>query len=162
MNYQIRLAKEADLPDVVKIYSNARAFMANRGNASQWGTHYPPVEQTEEDIAGGMLYVLSEDETIHGVFSLIRGEDPTYREIYNGAWHYDLPYAAIHRVAGDGSGGIVSAMINHVLVHHDYIRIDTHEHNLPMQRALARTGFVYCGTILTDDGTPRLAFDLKK
>jgi RimJ/RimL family protein N-acetyltransferase len=38
------------------------------------------------------------------------------------------------------------------------IRIDTHDDNLPMQRALEKNGFVPCGRIWCEDGTPRIAY----
>lgn len=38
------------------------------------------------------------------------------------------------------------------------LRADTHADNIYMQRALTATGFVRCGTIYTEDGTPRLAY----
>ena len=38
------------------------------------------------------------------------------------------------------------------------LRADTHANNIYMQRALTATGFVRCGTIYTEDGTPRLAY----
>lgn len=162
MNYQIRQAQEADLPVILQIYATARKFMADRGNATQWGTNRPSVEQTQADISSGNLYVLTDQETIHGVFAMIPGDDPTYHKVYNGTWHHNLPYAAIHRVAGDGSGGIFDAVIHYAFTHHNYLRIDTHENNIPMRRAIGRAGFLFCGIILTDNGTPRLAFDLKK
>ena len=41
-----------------------------------------------------------------------------------------------------------------------HLRIDTHEDNKVMQRAVEKQGFQRCGIILTDDGTPRIAYDL--
>lgn len=38
------------------------------------------------------------------------------------------------------------------------LRADTHADNTCMQHALTATGFVRCGTIYTEDGTPRLAY----
>lgn len=38
------------------------------------------------------------------------------------------------------------------------LRADTHTDNTYMQHALTATGFVRCGTIYTEDGTPRLAY----
>ena len=43
---------------------------------------------------------------------------------------------------------------------YQYIRIDTHEKNLPMQKALLKQGFTHRGTIYIADGTARMAFDL--
>jgi RimJ/RimL family protein N-acetyltransferase len=43
------------------------------------------------------------------------------------------------------------------------MRIDTHPDNLPMQRALSKAGFVYCGQIIlkggAEDGDLRVAFE---
>ena len=40
-----------------------------------------------------------------------------------------------------------------------YLRVDTHEKNIAMRRAILRQGFSYCGMIRAEDGTLRLAFD---
>ena len=38
------------------------------------------------------------------------------------------------------------------------IRIDTHKDNIPMQRALAKHGFIKCGIIHLANGDERIAF----
>ena len=40
-----------------------------------------------------------------------------------------------------------------------HIRIDTHEDNIVMQKAIAKNGFHKCGIIYTDDGSPRIAYE---
>ena len=40
----------------------------------------------------------------------------------------------------------------------DQLRIDTHEDNITMQRAVENCGFVRCGVIYTWDGSPRIAY----
>lgn len=161
MTYSIRLAESEDLPRIAEIYAGARAFMAANGNPGQWGTNHPSQQQLAQDICSRVLYLLEDGLGIHGVFAFLLGEDPTYRVIYNGAWHYELPYGTIHRVAGDGSGGIFSAIVAFARKRCTYLRIDTHTCNQPMRRAIQRAGFQPCGTILTEDGSPRLAFDWK-
>ena len=42
---KIRKAKAQDLQEILKLYAQARTFMQETGNGSQWGTTYPPVEQ---------------------------------------------------------------------------------------------------------------------
>lgn len=159
MDYEIRKASLRDMPNIEAIYANARAFMAERGNPSQWGASRPALARLRQDVAQGNLYVITKEETIHGVFAFILGDDPTYHVIMGGSWHSERPYGTLHRVAGDGSGGIFSAAVDYASRQIDYLRVDTHEKNRPMQNAIARAGFWYCGTILTDDGTPRMAFD---
>jgi len=159
MKYTVRPAREEDLPRIEEIYAGARAFMAARGNPTQWGTSHPPRALLERDIAQGNLYVLAEGESIHGVFAFLLGEDPTYAAIYGGAWHSEGPYGTIHRVAGDGSGGILAAAVEFAAGRSRYLRIDTHADNTVMQRAIEKQGFRLCGKILTDDGSPRIAYD---
>ena len=38
------------------------------------------------------------------------------------------------------------------------VRADTHADNVYMQRALEKSGFVRCGRIYTEDGSPRWAY----
>ncbi len=159
MEYQVRKAAGEDLPRILAIYAQAREFMASRGNPGQWGSHHPPKELLWEDIRQGNLYVLEADDGIHGVFAFLLGEAPTYRTIYDGQWHKASPYGTIHRIAGDGSGGILHGAVRYCGSIADYLRIDTHSDNDPMQRAIEREGFRKCGTIYLPDGNPRIAFD---
>lgn len=159
MEYTVRQATEQDLARIEEIYAAARAFMAANGNPNQWGTHNPPHEQLVQDIDEGKLYVITDGETIHGVFFFWIGEDPTYSEI-NGAWHSDSPYGTIHRIAGDGSGGILRTAVAYAKQHIDHLRIDTHEDNRVMQGAIQKAGFQRCGIIHIADGSPRIAYDL--
>ena len=159
MDYTVRKAKTQDLTRIEEIYAAARAFMAANGNPNQWGTHNPPHAQLVRDIDEGKLYVITDGETIHGVFFFWIGEDPTYTEI-NGAWHSDSPYGTIHRIAGDGSGGILRTAVAFAKQHIGHLRIDTHEDNRVMQGAIQKAGFQRCGIIHIADGSPRIAYDL--
>ena len=157
--YLIRRAKKEDMPAIEKIYASARVFMAENGNPNQWGKTNPPVSQLWQDIAEGILYVITEDGIIHGVFVFFVGEDLTYRELYEGSWHRDAPYGVIHRVAGDGSGGIFAACVEYCRKQCDYLRIDTHYDNRPMQHVIEKAGFRRRGIIYIADGSPRIAYD---
>ena len=159
MTYCVRKAEEGDMSRISEIYAYARSFMAANGNPTQWGTDRPPLAQLERDIAAGDLYAIADGKEIHGVFAFLLGDDPTYAVIYDGAWHFDKPYGTLHRVAGDGSGGIFVAAVAFAQQHSGYLRIDTHENNKVMQHVIEKAGFQRCGTILTDDGTPRIAYD---
>ena len=85
--------------------------------------------------------------------------DPTYEIITDGAWSSDKPYGVLHRIAGDGSGGILKAAMAFAREKSNYLRIDTHENNLVMQNALRKLGFRKCGIIFVEDGTPRIGYD---
>jgi len=159
MEYRIRKAQLADLSFILDLYAGARAFMADHGNETQWGQSYPSQELLRQDISREKLYVITDAEGIHGVFYFAIEPDPTYAVIQDGQWHSEDSYGVIHRIAGDGSGGILRTAVNFVAGQIPYIRIDTHRDNYVMQKALTKLGFSRCGTIYVEDGTPRVAFD---
>ena len=159
MTYSIRKAVAEDLPRIEKIYAFARNFMAANGNPNQWGTTNPPSAQLVEDIQKELLFVVTAQEKIHGVFYFYIGDDPTYEKIYDGAWHREEPYGTIHRIAGDGSGGVLRAAVEFCSRKIDYLRIDTHHDNHVMQHALEKLGFQSCGIIYIADGSARIAYD---
>lgn len=159
MNYEVRHAVIEDLPRIEKIYAYARNFMAANGNPNQWGTTYPLLEWLEQDIEENTLYVICDENGIHGVFYFLIGEDPTYAEIYDGEWKDHSPYGTIHRIAGDGSGGILGTAVAFCRKQIRHLRIDTHEDNKVMQNAVKKQGFERCGIIYVEDGTQRIAYE---
>ena len=160
MEYTVRKAIDADLPRIAEIYAYAREFMVQTGNPNQWGTTYPPHEWLVDDIRQGLLYVIVSAENIHGVFYFYVGEDPTYGYIEDGVWKYADPYGTIHRIASDGSGGILKTAVAFCLKMINHIRIDTHHDNIVMQRAVTKLGFERSGIIYLADGDPRIAYEL--
>lgn len=156
--YRIRKAAPDDLPRILEIYACARDFMERTGNPNQWKKTNPPRQTLEADIPAGRLYVV-EENGIHGVFAYFTEPDPTYAYIENGAWLDESPYGTLHRVAGDGNGGIFQAVLSFALNQNPHIRIDTHEDNKVMQHILQKHGFQSCGTIYLANGEPRIAFE---
>ena len=156
--YQIREAGMADLPRILEIYDYARNFMERTGNPNQWKKTNPPRETLEADIQAGNLFVL-EDQGIHGVFAYFTEPDPTYAYIEDGAWLDDSPYGTIHRIAGDGSGGVFGAALDFATKQNPHVRIDTHEDNKVMRHILQKHGFQRCGIIYLKNGEPRIAFE---
>lgn len=155
----VRKASEIDFPQILQIYAHARQFMAEHGNPTQWGTVYPDADLVREDMEAERLYVVTRRERVCGVFMFVIGPDPTYAVIEDGAWHSDALYGTIHRIAGDGTGGVFGACLNYCKEKCGYLRIDTHENNRIMQHIVTKAGFQRCGIIYTDNGTPRIAFD---
>lgn len=160
MDYSVRKAVWEDLPRIREIYAYARTFMAKNGNPDQWGNSHPPAEQLELDIENGDLYVITDANGIHGVFYFFIGEDPTYNVMDGGWWRSDTSYGTIHRIAGDGSGGILRTAVAFGRQHINHLRIDTHDDNYVMQKAVQKQGFQRQGIIYIADGSPRIAYDL--
>lgn len=159
MSYQLRNAKQEDLLRIQEIYAYARDFMKKTGNPNQWRNNHPPLETLKKDIEKRLLFVLENETGIHGVYYFYIGEDPTYHFIENGIWRSDTPYGTIHRIAGDGSGGILKAAVAYASQQIPHVRIDTHHDNIVMQNALEKLGFSKRGIIYLENGDPRIAYD---
>lgn len=159
----VRSVREEDLPRALEIYAIARVFMHENGNPTQWADWYPSEEILRNDIAHNALYCIFDAEHPHricGMFTLLDGDDPTYAELFEGAWLDDSSYGTIHRIASDGThSGIFETAVQFARTTHHHLRIDTHRDNMPMQRCIKRWGFSYCGIIYIEDGTPRVAFE---
>ena len=74
-------------------------------------------------------------------------------------WLRPGPYGTIHRLASNGrAGGVAKACFGWCWERMHNLRADTHADNAVMQRLLEGEGFVRCGIIYTDDGSPRIAY----
>lgn len=157
---EIRRAVPADLPRIMEIYDEARAYMRANGNLEQWNDAYPSEQIIREDLAADRFYAVVEGDEIFGVFCFFRGDDPTYAEI-DGAWCNDAPYGVIHRIAVGKNAhrkGVASRCFAYAFARCGNLKIDTHRDNHPMQRALEKNGFRYCGIIHLANGDPRMAY----
>ena len=162
----IRKAINEDLSRILEIYASARERMASNGNPTQWGTEYPYKHLLEEDIVLGRLYVVEQDGTPEGVFLMESGPDETYLDI-EGEWLNQEDYYVIHRIAASGKvKGVLKAAVQYALQFTNNVKIDTHKDNIPMQNALTKLGFKYCGIIYVfapwEGQSPRMAYQLKK
>lgn len=159
MSYIVRKAAMEDLPRIEEIYAYARSFMARTGNPNQWGKTTPAHDQLVLDIQDQTLHVMEDSKGIHGVFFFWIGEDPSYARIEDGSWRSAGPYGTIHRIAGDGSGGILATAVSYASSQIRHLRIDTHQDNKIMQKAIARQGFEKRGIIYIADGSSRIAYE---
>lgn len=156
---EIRKANLTDLPQVMKIYADARAYMRDHGNATQWAGGYPSEGRIREDIMAGESYLCVDSGEILGVFCFFAHNDPTYDTIYQGSWLNGEPYGVIHRIAvAEHRRGVASFCYEYALMQCPNLRIDTHRDNVPMQKSLEKNGFTRCGIIYLENGDPRVAF----
>ena len=160
----VRLANKVDLDEIWNVYLDAREFMRQTGNASQWGDFYPTIPMLEQDIERNELYVVERNEGICGVFLFAEGPDPWYAEIDDGEWKSDTPYSVIHRVAAKTTEkGIFAECLSFALSKDQHLRIDTHEDNKVMQHILQKNRFERCGIVYVHDRkSPRIAYERVK
>ncbi len=157
----IRKTEISELDAVLKIYTDARSYMRENGNAEQWSGGYPPTELIESDISMGKSYVCIDGDEIVGVFYYSYAPDPTYAVIYDGEWLNEEPYGVIHRIAvGAHRRGVASFCFAWCTEQGKNIKIDTHRDNIPMQKSLLKNGFSYCGIIHLENGDERMAYQI--
>ncbi len=159
---EVRKATKKDLDEILKIYKGARSFMKQTGNPDQWADIYPPRELVRSDIDNGALCLLTEGDTVCGVFAFLEDGDPIYDKI-DGKWLNDLPHGAIHRVASAGvAKGVLRAIVEYCLTRVNNLKIDTFQDNKIMQAALEKNGFTLCGKVNVNDTGDFYAYQLYK
>ena len=155
----IRHTKIEEIDKLLEIYDAAKVFMANSNNATQWKSTYPERELLMSDIENYHSYVCVDEGQIVATFCFFIGDEPAYRKIYNGAWLNSDECGFIKRLAvGVRNKGYASACMNWCLKQIGNVKIITHEDNIPMQKAILKAGFKYCGIVKQPDGTERFAY----
>ena len=156
---QIRKTAAADIDSVMQIYAEAKEFMRENGNPTQWKGNNPAQILIEGDIQEEKSYVCLDNDEIIAVFYFAVECEPVYASIDN-KWLNDDIYGVIHRIAKlrKAPGGVGRFCINWCFEQCKNIRIDTHENNAPMRKLLDNLGFVYCGVVRYPDGGERMAF----
>ena len=155
----IRKAVVSDFNRIMEIYAIARKYMKNSGNPNQWKDHYPEKNIVNKDIEDKISYVLEDNGHIFACFVFTKG----YEKSYELNFPSDKEYGIIHRVASDGSERkIVSRIINFVKKEISLLRIDTHEDNKTMKKAVEKLGFKRLGIIQLDDRSFRILYELKE
>ena len=157
---KIRKSVSEDIPSIIRVFESARKFMRLKDNPNQWNDGYPGEKDVLKDIANGNSYVgINPEGEIVMTFAFIKGEDPTYKNIFDGQWLNNEDYGTIHRIASNGkNSGVLKAACDFCFQNVENIRIDTHEDNSPMLKALENLNFSQCGIIYCRDGSPRIAF----
>lgn len=161
---KIRKGTIDDIEGIMTLYERAKQFMRATGNMNQWVGGYPRRENVLHDIEKGNNYIgFGPEGEMVMTFAFILGNDPTYNVIEEGVWLNDEPYGTIHRIASNGKyAGMMRQCVNYCFSKTNNLRIDTHEDNAPMLKALKELDFVRCGKIICQDGTPRIAFQKTK
>lgn len=157
----IRSGTTGDLPAIMGILADARAFLHAQG-INQWQGSYPDEAAVQADLAAGTNRVWVVGGTVLGTASLLVGPDPFYEPIEGPGWVDVGPYMMIHRFALAASargqhlsGPFMQALIAEARARdfHD-VRIDTHAENRIMQAVIAANGFQYRGVVRLDEPVP--------
>ncbi|MBR6654552.1 MAG: GNAT family N-acetyltransferase [Oscillospiraceae bacterium] len=155
---------------ILEIAAQATAQLKRLG-VDQWQRGYPNRSSWENDIEKGAAWLAVEDGKILGSMSFITEPEEAYAKI-EGAWLAEVPYASLHRVCvadhSKGRGVAGKLFLHGIDMAKEQglksVRIDTHRDNGPMNRAISKAGFTYCGVIHLiggeEDGNERVAFEM--
>lgn len=163
---KFRKSNLEDVPSIMHIINKAKTSLKASG-IDQWQNGYPNEEVIKEDILRGESYVATLKGVVVGTVAITFGIEHHYEHIREGEWlNNDGEYGVIHRIAVDDDykgKGIAGFLMNHAKVIGEgkihSLRIDTHEKNLPMQRAIMKAGFSYCGKVTIQEGGERFTFE---
>lgn len=159
-----------DMEDILRITADAKHGLKKFG-VDQWQGPYPEACDFEADISRGENFVVLHGDEICAFFTVASRPEKTYDDIRDGRWSSEKPYCVIHRLAvGKEWRGTEMAVKTLRFAEErcrelglDYIRVDTHRKNKPMQRLLRENGYGYRGNveILCEPGhdTARQAYD---
>ena len=162
-------AEISHLDRIWEVTLQAKAQL-KRSQVEQWQKGEPSYEGWKANIVSGAAWIATEDDHVLGAYVFQTGEDPAYTAIV-GSWLTRQDYVSIHRVCVADSvkgQGVAGEMFAHAFTMAKKmgifsVRIDTHPENIPMQHALKKAGFIYCGTIIlrggNEDGDLRIAFE---
>lgn len=160
---KIRHATTADVGRIMQVLAAAKQVMRRAGNVNQWINGYPNEAAVLRDMEQGGAMVVEDDGVVVAYFAFLPSPEPTYADIYEGAWLDDtLPYHVVHRMgAVPETRGIFACAMDYCFAVDPNIRIDTHRDNKIMQHLIEKHGFTYCGIIYLTNGDERLAYQKK-
>jgi len=161
-----RKANQEDMPAMMLLIGQAQAFLSHL-QINQWQNGYPSQEIVEQDIRDGNAWILEDSTALIAMVVVSFDVEPTYLQIYDGAWLTQGNYAVIHRLTvddrrkGQGIGALLFEKMETLIREKKTpsIRVDTHQDNFVMRKLLTKLGYHYCGEILLEDGQPRLAYE---
>lgn len=161
----LRKTRISDIPRVMEIINQAKQYFKNN-DIDQWQDGYPCEQSIKTDIDNDEAFVLENQGKILGTCMVTIQGEPTYNVI-DGEWLYNEDYICVHRIAvdsqykGTGLGTIILDQAVAMYPQYHSLRMDTHEHNLSMQRLLTKYGFQFCGIITLQSGALRRAYEKK-
>ena len=166
--FKIIKPTKKDLPAIMEMINDAKAGL-KAAKIPQWQDGHPNEDEVKKDIEKGEGYLVVEGTKPVGYGALAFGKMPYYEKIYKGKWQGNAPYATIKRVVshknhkGRGIGKQLFAHFEMQCILNDisWLRIDTHEKNLPMNKLISKNGFTRSGAIYIREKAERTAFEKK-
>ena len=164
MNYNFRKATGIEIPKIWEIIQQAIVRRKN-DESQQWQDGYPNENVIEQDIAKGIGYVLTDDETIVGYTAILINDEPAYNDL-KGNWLTNGDFVVVHRLAiseeylGKGLAQKIFLCTEYIATENNIfsIKVDTNFDNIPMLKIFEKLGYTYCGEV-SFRGSARKAFE---
>ena len=144
-----------DMPKIMKITTDAKNLLKQNGSL-QWQQGYPDENTFINDINNNSLYGLYQNDELMAYGAFVYGKDINYVDI-DGKW--DIPAndkdMAIHRVAVEqnqhgkkyGIKILKYGIKKKKKLGCVTVKVDTHKNNIPMQKSIIKSGFIYKGVV---------------
>lgn len=166
MDIIFRKSHPNDIPQIMEIITQAQEAFKQNG-VDQWQNNYPNISIINADIEAETSYVITENQTVIGTIVVSFNGEDSYNKIYNGQWLCNQRYAVVHRMAinnqhkGLGYASLMFKEIENLCFKNRVfsIKVDTHQQNITMLKLLQKNGFIYCGTVLLEDNSERMAYE---
>ena len=145
------------------------AYNGSMDKAAAKRALHEELKSGSEDIQNKICRVVIDDENnILASAAVYVGDEPTYHEIYNGAWQTENKiYGIVHRIMAANHAkkrGAASFLMTYCAklsleAGVTSMRCDTHPGNIIMQHTLEKNGYIRCGIIHLTDGADRFAYE---
>lgn len=164
---EIRKTEEGDLPQIFRIFEEARASLRGLG-IDQWQDGYPRERDIRRDMENGVSRVVTENGRVIATAAVYVGHEPAYDGIYDGKWRTESQiYGIVHRIAvssearGKNVAGALFDYCAGLAVREGVrsLRCDTHRGNTVMRHTLEKNGYALCGTVRLLSGAERVAYE---
>ena len=160
-----RLAKQNDYRDIIDIFYEAKTYLKEL-TKTQWQST-PKEADFFVSIKKKHSYVVEMDGVIVAHASIIFNCVPKARIPIDSDFVGKAPFGSIHLVMvkekykGLGIVGKLFAFLeqNTLAKGIKWLRIDTHELNVPMQKAILKFGFKYIGVVIINNNQLRLGYE---
>lgn len=165
--FEIKRTKREDLSVIMRIVNMSKETFAEEG-IDQWQKGYPKRDDFLQDMMMNESFAIFEDDCVVGTLMISKNPETTYKDIHQGTWLQDGPYAVVHRFTIDpisrrqGLATKTLEELERMLKSFETIksiRMDTHKNNLGMQGLLEKLGYEYCGIIYLKNGDARYAYE---
>ena len=168
--YKLKRLKKGEEKRALDFIEEAKLYLKECG-VNQWQNGYPNLSTIEKDVELSRGYFIEKDEEEIGYVCIDFLGEPGYENII-GKWKSNGNYSVIHRMTikskfrDNGIAYKVFSMLETLTLEKGVgtIKVDTDISNKKMQHIISKYGFEYCGTVISEDGGERLAYEkiLKK